>query len=293
MNSSLTVHFPHAMQKIYSCWSFWEASPGHPVIVGPPGYKGFVQSSEPQFVEEIMEAMKGAFNVTVTTTEKLTPTDLEHAVDPNYNGKSFYMLRADSWKWTHGILQHEKLERHGCQNPFRVGILNRRGTRSILNAEHIQNELRRQFGDKVHIDTTTFDGLSFREQISWFASHDIIFTGHGAQETGLPFMPKCSVLMEIFPVGYFIPRYFGSLSDSCHVKHFVIYSTQCPDPFGETKNMSETYQERVESRKQNMCPAVGTMLSYLTTAARDLSSCCGNNSYFGEHQSLDNKYGSK
>ncbi|GAX11238.1 hypothetical protein FisN_34Hu041 [Fistulifera solaris] len=275
MNSSFTAHFPHAMEKIYSCWSFWEANSGkHPVIVGPPGYKGFVPSSTPQFVEEMLQAMHGAFNVTVTTTDQLNDTDVNSAVDPNYPRREFHIFRDDAWKWTEGILRHEKVERVGCKGPIRIGILNRSGSRSILNAEHIRDEVLRYWGSQVEMDVTTFDAKSFREQIAWFATHDIIFTGHGAQETGMPFMPKCGALIEIFPVGYYIPHYFGTLSDSCHVNHYTVYGNQSSDPHADTRTMSATYEQRGKLRATNFCPATGTILRYFLQVVSDWVSCC-------------------
>lgn len=273
---ALAPHFPHTMQSIYGCWSIWEANPGHPIIVGPPGHKGFIPSSTPSsFVEWMMEAMIGAFNVTVTTMDKFNDTELDLGINPNFKGRPpYFILRADAMKWTDGILRHLKLERRGCEGAVRIGILNRNGSRAILNAQYIQSQMVRIFGDKVEMDTVTFDGLSLREQIAWYSTHSIILTGHGAQETGLPFMPKCGVLLELFPVGYYVPSFFGALSDSCHVRHYTMYATQSPDPVGETKNMSQTFKERVMMRSQNFCPDTGKILVYLLRAIRDFVSCC-------------------
>lgn len=275
--TQVSFHFPHAMQQIYSCWSLWEANRElRPYIVGPPGHRGFANRSRPAFIEGMLNAMEGAFNITVVTTDELSPSELRHAVNPTPPTKPYHILRDDAWKWTNGILKHQKIARDYCTRSLRIGILNRNGTRAILNANHILSQALLLFGEVAQIDHMTFENKPFREQLAWFASHDIVLTGHGAQEVSIPFMPKCGVLLELFPVGYYVPRFFGSLSDSNHLRHYTIYEKYSSDPIGETKNMSKSLRQRNEARQQKFCPSTRTILSFLLTAARDVVSCCNN-----------------
>lgn len=87
-------------------------------------------------------------------------------------------------------------------------------------------------------------------------------------------MPKCGALIEIFPVGYYIPGYFGTLSDSCHVMHYTVYGSQSVNPDAETKNMSATFEEQKKIRAKDFCPATGTIIRYLLHVVLDVVKCC-------------------
>ena len=277
-----TYHLPHAMQSIYACWTLWEELRGQPVLVGPPDHDGFGKPFNDRFMVGMMKAMLDVFNVTVTTTEQV---DLSRAVDLKiwgyaWDGRAFFMRREDAWKWTESILRSEAIERDACKDVVRVGILNRHPGygRTILNARDIQDQLSRVFGEKVQVDEVLFEDKTFREQIDWFASHDLIVTSHGAQETGMPFMPKCGVLLEVFPSVYFVPDYFYSLSDSTHVQHYIINNDKSRDPIADTKKSSETLESEDAAKQTTLCPATKNMLDYLLTAIRAWDSCCSDDS---------------
>jgi hypothetical protein len=95
----------------------------------------------------------------------------------------------------------EQIERQALLLP-RVGILNRKSSRILINAQQILNHLN---ATSIHGHYTVsespiyFEKADFQEQIEFFASHDIILTPYGAQITGVAFMPMCGQLMEIFP----------------------------------------------------------------------------------------------
>lgn len=277
-----TYHLPHAMQSIYACWTLWEAQRGHRIIAGPPNHKGFgLAVWNDRFLKGLLQVMSDDFNVTVTTTDQVNETELKQAVDlriwgGEWYGSAFFMRRDDAWKWTERILRSERIERESCKDFVRIGILNRHPGygRSILNARHILDQLLHVFGEKVQVDEVLFEDKTFREQIDWFASQDIVLTSHGAQETGLPFMPKCSAIVEIFPSSYFVPEYFSSLSDSSHVRHYMMCNDKSRDPIADTKESSKTEKSLKEAKKTNLCPATSSILDDLLTAIRDWDSCC-------------------
>jgi hypothetical protein len=279
--SSITFHLPHAMQSIYGCWSLWEEHGGHPVLVGPPDHVGFNEPFQDPFMVGMFKALTDYFNVTIATTDQIEEADLDSAVDlkiwgGEWYGRAFFLRRGVSWKWTETILKNENIERNACQDVVRVGILNRHPGygRTILNAQEILDELLRVFGDKVHVDQILFEGKTFQEQIQWMASHDIILTGHGAQETSLTFMPKCGVLLEVFPSSYYVPQYFSSLSDATHVRHYIMNNDRTRDPIADTKKSHETLESESEAKQIKMCPATRSTLDRVVTAIHDWDSCC-------------------
>ncbi len=278
---AFTFHLPHAMQSIYGCWSLWEAHGGHPVLVGPPDHVGFNEPFKDLFMIGMFKALTDYFNVTVTTTDQIEQADLDDAVHleiwgGEWYGRPFFLRRDDSWKWTDTILKNENIERNACQDVVRIGILNRHPGygRSILNAQEIMDELVRVFGDKVQVDEILFENKNFQEQIRWMASHDIVLTGHGAQETSLNFMPKCGVLLEVFPSAYYVPEYFSALSDTTHVRHYIMNSDRTRDPIADTKKSKENVEAELAAKKIQMCPVTRSMLDHVVTAIRDWDSCC-------------------
>jgi uncharacterized protein YnzC (UPF0291/DUF896 family) len=138
-----------------------------------------------------------------------------------------------------------------CVRPPRIGILNRRTTRIIMNADDLAHDLSelvyvygKNDGGNAATNTTTFDYLapspventffeqkSFVQQVEYFRNTDILISGHGAQLTGLPFMANdlddngrsCKQIMELFPNGYALPYYFGSLAVQSGVGHSYVY----------------------------------------------------------------------
>ncbi|GAX18230.1 hypothetical protein FisN_31Hu017 [Fistulifera solaris] len=278
---AFTHHLPHAMQSVYACWTLWEQHGGHPVLVGPQDHVGFNQTFKDRFMKGLVEAMIDYKNVTIMATDQVDTTELESAVKLeiwgyHWGSRAFFMRRDDAWKWTEHILQSQTIARDTCQDVVRVGILNRRPAngRSIENSRDIMDQLHRVFGDKIQVDQIFFDLSTFQEQIAWFASHDIILTGHGAQETGMPFMPKCGAILEIFPFDYFVPDYFAALSDSTHVRHYIVNNDRSRDPITETQTSSEHPKSRYQAKQTRMCPATQTTLEYLLTAIREWDACC-------------------
>ncbi|GAX21796.1 hypothetical protein FisN_31Lh087 [Fistulifera solaris] len=277
-----SFHLPHMMQSIYGCWSLWEERGGHPVLAGPVDHAGFDKPLKDLFMVGLFQAMIDTFNVTVTTVDQLSEAELESAVKPpiwegDWMWTAFYMRRYVAWKWTEAILRNENIERKSCNSVVRIGIINReaRYGRSILNAQDILDQLFRVFGDKVEVDEVYFEDTSFQDQLQWFSSHDIVLTGHGAQETGMPFMPQCGILLEVFPFNYYIPEYFSALTDSTDVRHYVIVNdaTQS-DPISATKESTSNPETDAKAKATKLCPATRSTLEYLVTAVRDWDSCC-------------------
>ena len=65
-----------------------------------------------------------------------------------------------------------------------------------------------------------FEKLTFREQVELMHSLDIAITVHGAGETNIAFMKPCSIVIEVFPYGFYIPDDFGSLALKVGLLHY-------------------------------------------------------------------------
>jgi hypothetical protein len=70
-----------------------------------------------------------------------------------------------------------------------------------------------------HIRIVSFDGWSFADQVLFMNSVDVLISPHGAQLTSIPFLPPCASIFELFPQGYHVPFYFGTLAAASGVTH--------------------------------------------------------------------------
>jgi Glycosyltransferase 61 len=66
------------------------------------------------------------------------------------------------------------------------------------------------------VSVAHFETATFLEQVEFFANTDIVLSPHGAQLTGLAFLPRCGHILEIFPPYYLYDNFFGSLADAAN-----------------------------------------------------------------------------
>jgi hypothetical protein len=174
----------------------------------------------------------------------------------------------------------------------RVGILNRRKPvgRSILNAERLAREVEsalRQGSQNTHhnynVTVMYFEGKSFEEQVTYFSSIDILVSPHGAQLTGIPFLgspspcstttpaPRrnCGALLELFPKGYLIPEFFGSLAISSGLQYGYLYLSE----MDAESERAENLLNRIHARATNLCPPLSKVVDAVKNLIQDWETC--------------------
>ena len=97
-----------------------------------------------------------------------------------------------------------------------------------------------------------FESVSFMvDQVDFYSSINILISPHGAQLTGLPFMPNCGALVvELMPKGYLLPNWFGGLAIGSGIGYGFVYMLGRDDAANETKVMSPTQAHRTSLEKQ-------------------------------------------
>jgi len=110
--------------------------------------------------------------------------------------------------------------------------------------------------DSTDAPVAYFESMSFLEQVQFFRDTDIVISPHGAALTGVAFMPKCGFLMEIFPVRYTIPNFFGSLTVYSGHQHRYVMLTKTDNFSKERAESTSTLQGRIGARKANLCPPI-------------------------------------
>jgi hypothetical protein len=178
----------------------------------------------------------------------------------------------------------EQQQRQHHQKELRIpviGFLNRKisSGRYVTNHASIVKALEEEFypnninstGDVTTNPTTSsasvhylynFDGLSFQEQITYMNKIDILIGPHGAQLTSIPFIPECGGILELFPTGYYIPDFFGSLSRSTGHYHISYYTGNITNRVEEVLVGSQTLHARSRSRSNHINNADPNIIIY-------------------------------
>lgn len=152
-----------------------------------------------------------------------------------------------------------------------VGLLGRVQTRQIGNPIEVIDLLKHFKSDNISLFTTEklskiiqrnitttksniqgqiifMEGLTFKEQVYFTSSIDILITIHGAGETNIAFMKPCSIVIEIFPFSFDVSGYFQGLAKSAGLLHYY---------------WLESYQHTIQIEHYKLKPNCKTMIQHL------------------------------
>jgi hypothetical protein len=296
------AHFPHAMQQLYACISFWNGHPSHPSVLAWSSKNHSRPLRSDKFVSGIITSLVNNNNVTFLNLDT-TPAP-NNTVSPKphsdiffgYNVQSPTQLQVFRDVFGYNVQSPTHLQvfrdatvqdlfpgriTSGCPantttlgeaaSP-RIGILNRDRTRRLQTVDILANELSQAF-PMSSITIKEFESASFADQVDFYSSVDILISPHGAQLTGLPFMPKCGGVVELFPKGYFWPEFFGSLATGSGLGYGYVYMSGGNET-DETKVMSATPKGRINARGVSFCPPSGSIVDSVRVLIQDWYQCC-------------------
>ena len=294
-------HFPHTMQQLYRCWSWWRLrrtrfADETPVLIFPRS-----TMPENEFLQGFVAALQARIGLEVWTPQqfhqKHRQQHLEHnmvqprvpnnRVDPvNIFGmqdptRPYYALhQVDDGRVLRDTIlgrPHRADDDGQCGDSTgkpRIAILNRHAHREWLNADAVAERLL-QYAAKDEIPIAFFESnTTFIEQISFFRHVDVLLSPHGAQLTGLPFMPDCGSVLEVFPAGYYLPHFFGSLALASNLRHGYISLTQTGDWRAESVQVMPNQTARQRVRNQQLCPDVDVIEDGVTKLIDGWKKCC-------------------
>lgn len=299
LHSGLSGHFPHAMQQLYRCWSWFQWSKQQNsnitdfMLIGEYSFPGFRRDKIPHNVRLVVKALQEALRFQVIT----------NATKEQFRNRSVY-IEGEKGPYPYGMLDPEHaralsremvqyfapqllIQDNRCKtknSPPRVAILNRNATtakRSLLNADYLairlEQELAQLFPNAhdISVPVVYFENKSFVEQLSFFAANDLVLSPHGAQITTSIFMAvrPCRALMEIFPVGYYYPHFFGSLMDAADLGHYSVYAGT-----GGWEEDNIKYMKTIEGRKvargANLCLSTDHVAQAVRLMVQEWRKCC-------------------
>jgi Glycosyltransferase 61 len=176
----------------------------------------------------------------------------------------------------------------------RISILNRYATRdskrSIINVNKVQSIIQTIIDTYFELNTTSTtttnsnnknnnnqnhnqktvtiqyidDGTSFLQQIQYFSNVDILVSPHGAQLTGIFFMPpKCSHVIEIILSTWIESNFFGSLASSINIKYN--YLLVLPPQSSSSSSSSSSTNSNSNNNHNNNNNNQQQMMYYNTT----------------------------
>jgi hypothetical protein len=173
----------------------------------------------------------------------------------------------------------ESLPSHASNdNLVKVLILNRIGTRRLLESTQIEYEIKRRTNHSQNSlphsfyvtqvdDLGTYNGL---EQAKVLYNHDIIISPHGNQLANIGFANECAALLEVYVEKMGIPGCFLPLATNAGVLSFGLYAGA---NIGDTKSSVLTRYSRDEIRSHNI-NLLDDIANMVPTMLHARISCC-------------------
>ena len=238
------------------------------------------------FLTDFLELLPKKLNVTVTKEHpknvpfvrwkyikkmfKMPPDRFSYSMNSPEDTKSFReaILKSDYHN------NKDILETNVCDSSHvpRISILNRKGSREIMNIQDVEQALQSEFPSLPFNIIYSFDGMSLLGQAHFFAETDILISSHGAQLTGIPFMPSCGSVLEVFPQGYYIPDFFQSLGFFSGLNFSNIYLGE--NMKEEVKSGMATVGSRRRARRKNLCIPVSAVVDEVKRMVDQRKHCC-------------------
>ena len=276
------IHFPHTMETVFLCWSWWWQHPQkQKVLEVPPDFDAHIQHSK--FNAAFMEWMKEEVILTHHATEEIKAV----RVIPRREAHWFYQPPDAAQSLRDRLVHHHFPERKisGCPvtdttndilSTVRIGILNRKKSRDIRNMVELTKALQALVTTKVIV--TYFESASFKDQVDFFSSIDILISPHGAQLTGVIFMPRCGALLELFPKSYWIPEFFGHLALGAGLQYNYLYLAPSDKVNDMALAKTQNFRFRARARAAHFHVPIARVVAEVNCMISQWASCCANHS---------------
>jgi hypothetical protein len=282
------AHFPHAMQTwIPQCWHWikgqLDANGGKGSCEFYMDYtdvpdKDFAQWRSPWNNELITSLLDCDISfVTSDDIQNLTSTSHEHVFQKAgrlpKDWDVFGKYKSDFLILRQNLVNLRNLNALRPEDAFRIGFVNRRETRHVVNFPELAEMLSSKVGSttidgrNVSITKVFMEDMSPMEQFEYWAVQDVVISPHGAALTNAVFMKPRSAIVEIYPEHYY-PQFFDPLFKQVGLHHYPYYNGVA-DPEADFGNHNQTRRKREKWRgMEEMHPPLEILLD-LTMKAID------------------------
>lgn len=211
------THFPHASEILLPCWSYFMEQNA----VNNCGYFFHYKLNLSAWSRELIETMGCDIRISVKDSSNDILPDgkvLSLPADDVQFIPNLYLLRP-----RHGYIRYMNDASHahelrrkfvsdeyiqskkGYGKPLQIGMIQRRDSRRIGNLEQIRDALQEAIPSADIVVTDFVDLKTVKEQAMWFATKNVIVAAHGAALTNSVFITQGTIVMQLFPPGYFWP----------------------------------------------------------------------------------------
>jgi Glycosyltransferase 61 len=280
------------MQQLYRCWSWWLANrdkrpvllfPSHENVHKKKFISGFltVLSNRKTIGLSVVAKHRGPVVRAKNTGKWLKDIELTDfaMIDPTKQLRKLF------------ISQIPKVNAPGCSSKThlpKIAILNRnlQSGRHLLNAQELALSIEATFPEIQPVLVATFENSDFIEQVKFFAEADIVISPHGAQLTGIAFMPECGSVLEFFPRHYLVPDYFGSLAKAAGLNHSFFY---LDDDAAIPHDVRFHRFNASKFKSDSQCPPMLEVIAAVTQMVQDWHQCCVNSLLLQKSETANRK----
>lgn len=207
-------HFPHAAEIILPCWSYFMEQEA-------TGNCGFYFANEKQFQlspwpKDLIQAMgcevkypspgkgmdkKGFVDELPKNDVQFIPNTyllrprleyIRYLNSPSHAHALRRLFVSDDYIWS----------KKGNGKPLQIGMIQRGESRRIGNFDEIKDGIQEAI-PSADIICTNFQFNTVKEQAEWFATKDVVVAAHGAALTNSVFVTPGTIIMQMYPPGYF------------------------------------------------------------------------------------------
>lgn len=264
-NSFSLQHFPHAAEAQLSCFSLFRRYPSRKrrIVVtreDPVHVKGFHAGNDFNTVlhglidyrkveevpfDQIRQKRKEACFV------HGTPRQRNNTGPPGFENP--WLIDEPGIR----DLQRRAMFTTPTESIVNIGIVNRRGTRRIEYARELMGAISEIVPAKGFTVSTIDDlgDLSVQDQAQWMHNQDLVIAPHGAQNANFMWVRECTAVLELFPLGYYVPGYTLALAEIAGAEIFTGYPGARPKA-DTSGSFTEGVKERMKHRSMNFEDAV-------------------------------------
>lgn len=277
-------HMAHVGHTLMPCWSVFLRFPelDRYFLFKPEGRQQFENN---RWLTELEVAMNVSHVLGSTgpgCSIDITPW---HGIEPFYIRPfiNWFMDSNDSVELQKQLRLPTTLSSSAPDSRTKVLLLNRKERRSLVEGsqfpaavEALANASVRE-GEwpwNVGVTYTESPGASLRAQAELFHSHDIIIAAHGQALCNLVFARRCTVVLEIYPQGTFMPAWFQHRAVH-DVGLVAFYSHPSTTPLAEFEKWYSTHASKAFFAALNADLTVSATLlaNFLPTALYAHKTC--------------------
>ena len=194
--NNLYVHFPHYMQFILPCWSFFQMQAKETNIIVVPDAKYRGRSTFQTGINDILLKLGIQIETSSTMGPYLGQGNNSSSVSIGYYDGFFMASPAHAKEFRRqfmaalglvagnnlgSIVESSAVPQLSDQTAPKIAILNREKSRRLMNVDAIAKAIQEELNMEDTVAVVDFANATFKDQVKFFSEHDIVISPHGAQ----------------------------------------------------------------------------------------------------------------